>query len=44
MFIRKIVLEKFPNDGKTIIRKKEFIAFIHSRRYLYKLIFNFIKN
>ena len=29
MFIRKIVSEKFPNDGKTIIWKKEFIAFIH---------------
>ena len=28
----------------SITEKKEFIAFIHSRRYLSKLIFYFIKN
>ena len=44
MFIGKIVSEKYPNDGKTIILKKKFIAFIHLRRYLSKLIFYFIKN
>ena len=44
MLIRKIGSEKFPNDGKTIIWKKEFFAFIHLSRYRSKLIFYFIKN
>ena len=44
MFIREIISEKLPNDGKTIILKKEFTEVILSRRYLSKLIFYFIKN